>query len=108
VPDKQGRTQRPAGVAGCGLHPDIFEFGFPGNPSVADAVERYAAGQNQIFHAGLPIYVPHHSQHDFFGDSLNRGGDVHILLIERGFRPAGRKTKQGLEFGTDHNGLMTI
>ena len=51
MPDEQGRAQRAAGVAGRGLDPEVVERPLAEQPAVGHAVERDAAGQDQVLHA---------------------------------------------------------
>ena len=51
-------AERAAGVAGRRLNPDVLERPFAQDAAVADAVERHAAGQAQVLHAGLRVDVP--------------------------------------------------
>ena len=48
MPDQQRRAERAAGVAGRRLNPDLLERAFAQDPAVADAVERHAAGQDEV------------------------------------------------------------
>ena len=57
VPDEQGRAQRAAGVARRRLNPEVLERPLAQQPAVGDAVERHAAGQDQVLQAGLAVQV---------------------------------------------------
>ena len=49
MPDEQRRAQRAAGVAGGRLDPESLEGPLAQQPAVGHAVERHAAGQDQVF-----------------------------------------------------------
>src|SRR5204862_5348429 len=70
VPQRERDTDRPARVAGGRLNPDPIERPFAQDASVADAIERHAAGQAQIAEAGLAMRERGHLQHRLFGDVL--------------------------------------
>ena len=52
VPDEQRRAQRAAGIAGGRLDPDVVEVALAEQPAVGHAVQRHAAGQDQVLHPG--------------------------------------------------------
>ena len=52
MPDEQGRAQRAAGIAGRRLDPEVVEVALAEQPAVGHAVERHAAGQDQVLHPG--------------------------------------------------------
>ena len=55
MPDEQGRAQRAAGVAGRGLDPDVVERPLAEQPAVGHAVQRHAAGQDEVLLPGLRL-----------------------------------------------------
>ena len=77
------RAERAAGVAGRGLHPDMLEGAVAQHLAVGDAIERDAAGEAEILHAGLARERAREPQHDFLGRHLDGGGEVHVALRER-------------------------
>ena len=99
MPDVQRDAERAAGVAGGRLNPELVDDLLAQDPSVADAVERDAAGEAQVAEAGLLSRVPRHLDHRFFGDVLNRARQVHLALRQLGFRPPGGTIEEPLEGG---------
>ena len=93
VMDGQRGAERAAGVAGRRLDPEALERPLAQQPAVADAVERDAAGEAEVLHAGLAVHVPRHAQHDLLGHLLDRRGEVHLALRELATRAcaAGRR-----------------
>ena len=89
----QRRTERAAGIAGGGLHPDVVENALAQDLAVGDAVERHAAGQAQMALARLGAHRAGEPQHHLLRHRLDRGRHVHVELRERLGRvraPAGR------------------
>ena len=97
VPEAQRHAERAAGIAGRRLDPDLLERAFAQDAAVADAVERHAAGQAQIAHAGLAMRERGHLQHHLFGDVLDRPRQVHFALRQRALGLARRAAEQPLE-----------
>ena len=89
MPDEQGRAERPAGVAGRRLDPDVVERPLAQQPAVGHAVERDAAGQDEVLHAGSRVNVAADPQHDLLGHRLDAGGQVHVPLLEGRLRMHG-------------------
>ena len=56
-------AERAAGVSGGRLDPDLLERTFAKDPAVADAVERDAARQTQIFSCRFRDARSRHLQH---------------------------------------------
>ena len=48
IPDKQGRAQRAAGVAGGRLNPEIVKGALAQQPAVGHAIQGHPAGQHQV------------------------------------------------------------
>ena len=46
--DEEGHAERPAGIAGRGLDPDLLERAFAEDPAVGHAVQGDAAGQAEV------------------------------------------------------------
>src|SRR5688572_17620315 len=61
VPDGDCRPQRSPGITGCRLDPDLLEWAFAKEPSVADTVQRYASCETKVFLAGFFVYVKSHA-----------------------------------------------
>ena len=72
VPDRERDAERAAGVARRRLDPESLERPLAQQPAVADAVERDAAGEAEVLHAGLAVHVARHAQHDLLGHHLDR------------------------------------
>src|ERR1700676_4241016 len=69
MPQRQRDANRPTGVAGCGLNPDLLERSVTPDAAVADAVERDAARETQIAQPGLPARERRHLHITFSGIS---------------------------------------
>ena len=69
----QGGAQRAAGIAGRGLHPDALEDVRSQQLAVGDAIQRHAAGQAEVFLAGVASDASRQLNHNLFGDGLDRG-----------------------------------
>ena len=94
VPDEQGRPERPAGVAGGRLDPEVVEVALAEQPAVGHAVQRHAAGQDQVLHPGPRVHVAADPEHDLLGHGLDAGGQVHVPLLERRLRRARRPAEE--------------
>ena len=81
MPDQQRHAERPAGVPGRRLNPDVLKRPFPQDPAVGHAVERHAAGQAEILHPGQLLCEPGGLEHDLFGHFLDGGCEVHVALL---------------------------
>lgn len=108
VPDVLGRPQGPAGVTRRGLDPDRLERPFAQDAPVGHAVQRHPAGQAQVFHARLRVYVAGLTQHDLLGNPLDRCGDVHVALGDGLPAPARRATEQAVEFLRRHGQALAV
>ena len=97
MPEAQRHAERAAGIAGRRLNPDLLERAFAQDAAVADAVQRDAAGQAQVAHAGFAVRERGHLQHHLFGDLLDRPREIHLALRQQRFRLARRTAKQLLE-----------
>ena len=80
VPCRERRPDRAAGVAGRRLNPDRLVRAFAKNAAVADAVQGDAARETQVVRAGLRMKGRRQPQHHFFGDVLDRPGQIHLPL----------------------------
>ena len=80
VPDEERDTERPAGVAGRRLNPQILERSLAEDAAVADTVERDAAGEAQVLHPRLLVYVAGTPEHDLLSHFLDGRGDIHIAM----------------------------
>ena len=98
----QCRAQRPAGIAGCGLDPDAFEYPLALQPAIGHAVQRHTAGQAQLALARAARNASRQLEHHLLGDRLHRGRQVHLALAQLGFGQAGRAAEQPLEPLVDH------
>ena len=96
------RAERAAGVAGRRLDPDPLEPAVAQHLAVRHAVERDAAGEAEIFGAGLGRDRAREPQHDFLGHRLDRGGEIHVALVEQFFRLARRPAEQRIELVVGH------
>src|SRR5579871_221098 len=96
------------GVPGCRLYPDTVEDPGPVQLTIGDAVQRNAAGKANVPQTGLFRYGPAKSKDDFFGDRLNRRGDVHVKLREQLFRLPGGLAEQPIEAAVGHGQAGTV
>src|SRR5437867_2050057 len=108
IPDKGSRAQGAAGIAGGGLNPDVFERTFAKKAAIGDAIEGDSAGEDEVFHFRLPMHFASHAQYDFFGDLLNAGSEVHVALLEHGFRRAGWAAEQIVKSAIGHGQALAI
>ena len=91
-----------AGVAGSRLDPQALEGPFAQQAPVADAVERDAAREAEVLHAGLAVHVARHPQHDLLGHLLHGGREVHLALGERRLGPPRGPAEQLVEGPVGH------
>lgn len=82
------RAQRAAGIAGRWLDPDALELSLAQDLAIGDAVERDAAGETEVRHAGFGSERAGETQDNLLGDRLDRSGDVHLALADRVFAAA--------------------
>ena len=108
VPDEPRRAERSPRIAGRGLNPDALERSLLQDPAVADAVQRHAAGQAQVPHAGLAVEMPRRPQHGVLGHLLDRGGEIHVALGEQRVRLARRAAKQRVELPGGHRETRAV
>jgi len=85
----QRDANRSASVPGGRLNPDFVERPLPEDPTVTDTIQRNTVSQAQVPASGLLVRVPRLADHDFFGDDLDRSGDIHLALGQQAFRFAG-------------------
>src|SRR5262249_39736647 len=78
IAHEQRRAKRTTRIARGRLNPDLLEGSFSKDAAVADAVQRYAAGQHEVPHPRLPVNVAGRSKHDLLGDGLQRSGQIHV------------------------------
>ena len=108
MPEAEGRTQRSASVAGRGLDPDVVERAFAQQPAVADAVQRDAASEAEIWHARFAVSETRHLQHDLLGDVLNRSRQIHFALGQLRFRLPRGASEQRAERVSGHRQPMGV
>ena len=108
VPDQQRDSQRPAGVSGSRLDPDLVEWALAETTAVGDTVERHAAGQAQVPHPGGFVNVSGHPQHRFLGDGLDTGGDVHVPLGQGRLGCSRRSVKERVELRRGHRQALAV
>ena len=65
-------------------------------------VEGHPARQAEPAHPSLPVRRPRHSQHDLLAHFLDRARDIHVPLVEQGFRLPRRPAEQRREFVVRH------
>src|SRR5262245_10138164 len=97
MPQTQGDAQCTTRITGGWLNPNLIEHPISQDATVSDTVERDAAGEAQVAHAGFASCEAAHLEHDFFGDVLNRPREVHFALRQLGFGLAGRAIEEFLE-----------
>src|SRR5262245_57364153 len=68
VPREERSAEGSAGVSGGRLNPDILEGAFTQQLAVGHTIQRDAAGENQILHAGLLVNVTSDAENNVFGD----------------------------------------
>ncbi len=89
MPGRKGRSERPARITAGRLDPDVLEQAGAQQLAVGDAVQRHAAGHDQVFAAGQLAGGFRHPEHDLFGDLLDGQGQIHVVLgqLAFGFAP---------------------
>ncbi len=98
----------PAGIARGRLNPDILERPFAQDAAIADAIERHAAGQHQVLHAGARVDMPRTAQHHILGHGLDRGGQIHFALRDARLHFTRRAAEEGVKFGRRHRQSLTV
>src|SRR5439155_23055020 len=63
------------------LHVDVLERRLAEDPAVGHAVQGHAAGQAEAAQVRSTVERPHHRDQDLFGDVLNTGRDIRIVLV---------------------------
>src|SRR5437868_4029493 len=97
VVSPQCGSQGPSTVAGSRLNKNLLEGGLANNAAVGHAVQTYPTSDTQILHARGLLEIPRHAEHQFFGDLLNAGGDVGVMLVQlRNFVDVGRRFSEVL------------
>src|SRR3989442_3810517 len=76
VPQREGDPDRAARVTRGRLNPDLIEELLAQDASIADTVERDAAGQTQILHAGFAAGAGRPPGPPFFRDLLDRARPI--------------------------------
>src|SRR4051812_40409784 len=97
MPQAHRDTERAARVSGRGLNPDLVERALAEDATVANAVQRHAAGETKIARAGLAVSESRDLQHHFFRDVLNRPRQVHFATGELRFGRPWRAAEQLVE-----------
>ena len=78
IPREKGRAERPAGVPGGGLYPNIIEYPLTLDTPVGNAVQRNTARETQLPQAGFTTDMPRHAAHDLFRHDLDGTRHVHV------------------------------
>ena len=108
MPDEQGRAQCPAGIAGRRLDPDVVECPLAEQPAIGHAVERDAAGHDEMLHAGSCANVAADPKHDLLGHVLDAGRQIHVPLLEGGLRITGRPAEEPMEPPARHGQPLAV
>ena len=96
MPGGVGGAERAARVAGRRLHPQVAKGAVAQHLAVGHAVERHAAGHAQVGNGVFGRQRPGHAQHRLLGHRLDRGGQVHVELLERLLVGAARRPAEQL------------
>ena len=102
MPEAQRDAHGAAGITCRGLNPDLIEHLLAHDPPVAHAVERDAAGQAQVAHAGLLPREARCLEHHLFGDLLDRSREIHLALRQLRLGLPCRALEEPFERGTRH------
>src|SRR3989338_2526767 len=86
IVDIQSRSERPSRVSRGWLDVDILEQSFLENESVSDTIERDASGETEIVRRMYPFRVLRYFENNFFGNHLERRGDIFFPLCEQNIR----------------------
>ena len=100
--DRHGRAERPAGVAGGGLDPEVVDDVLAEEPAVGHAVEGDAAGQAEGALAGGRPSGAGQADHDVLGHGLDRRGEVEMVVEQRRFGRATGDAEEPLEGRPGH------
>src|SRR5450755_3495632 len=90
----EGCSHGTAGIARGRLNPDAIEAAVPQNPSVGDAIERYAASEAKISRAGLFSKAARQPQHGLIQHRLDRGSNIHVKACQQMIGASHRLSKQ--------------
>src|SRR5262249_12998814 len=90
MPDEQGGAQGPSGVSRRRLNPNTIEGPFAEETAISHAIECHAARQYEALQSGFSVQVPADAQYHLLGHCLDAGRQVHVPLLEIGFRAARR------------------
>ena len=108
VPDQQRCAERAAGIAGGRLNPDVLERPFTQQAPVRHAVERHAAGHDQVGCVGQAVEMPRRAEHRVFAHHLNGRGEVHFLRGDERLGLTRRTAEQLMEPGRRHRQPLAI
>src|SRR5207237_5728412 len=78
----QRGSEGSSSIARGGLNIELLERCLVQKTRIRHAVQSDTAGQAEPLHASLPAEVVRHIQQQFFGDSLDAGGNVRIALVQ--------------------------
>ncbi len=101
VPDVVGGADRGAGVADGGWGVEALDLGLAQEPPVRDRVERDAAREAEVAEARALEEPRDQVEVDLLEALLQRGGDVHVPLLDRIARLAGRPERLDEPVGED-------
>ena len=102
MPDQLRHAERAAGVARRRLNPDVLERPVAQNLAVADAVERHAAGHDEVLRLRQRMQVPRALEHHLLAHDLHRRRQIHLALRDRRLRIARRPAEEPVELLARH------
>ena len=100
--------ERAAGIAGRRLDPEVVEVAFAEQPAVGHAVQRHAAGQDQVLQPGPGLHVAADPEHDFLGHGLDAGGQVHVPLLQGRLGRARRTAEEAVKPPIGHRQPLAV
>jgi hypothetical protein len=102
IPDGEGGTERPAGIARRRLDPDVLEYLLFQDLAVGDAIQGHAARQAKVVGVDLLSGEADDLFHDLFQHDLDGRGQIHVDLAQFGLGLAARGVEKLGEFPAGH------
>src|ERR1039458_5050542 len=78
----QGGAQSTTTIPGGRLNEQLLEAGLPEDAMVGDTIQSHSSRHAELFQSCLSLEVSCHSQQNLFGDLLDAGSDVRVMLVQ--------------------------
>lgn len=102
MPDELRHSQGPSRVVGSRLNPEIVKDLFAEEATIPDAIEGHPAGETEVFHSGDLSDMTGTANHHLLGHLLDRGGHLHEMRSDLGFRFAAFLPEEGFKLPGNH------